>query len=230
MLWPKPSDRSWKYPETGVVFRDEPTMWMAWMIRLRWLAVSAQALVISLTLNVLDRPALTVPVMIGIIGALAVANLAAADRLEAGSPVDRAKLFNHLWFDLAALTVMLLLTGGPANPFVMLYAVHVTLGAMVLGREGAAALFVAVVACFGLIHLGPMPLHLDQHPLLSGRALASVGQAVAFVATLGSIGGFVVGMSESLRRRETQLRDARARLGEPGTEDVPHPILETSHL
>ena len=63
MLWPKPSDRSWKYPETGVVFRDEPTMWMAWMIRLRWLAVSAQALVISLTLSVLDRPAMTVPVM-----------------------------------------------------------------------------------------------------------------------------------------------------------------------
>jgi two-component system sensor histidine kinase RegB len=205
-------------------------MWMAWLIRLRWLAVSAQALVISSTLSVLDRPAWTVPAMVAIIGALAAANLGAASRLEAGQEVDRATLFNHLWFDLAALTVMLLLTGGPANPFVMLYAVHVTLGAMVLGREGAAALFVAAVACFGLIHLGPLPLHLDHHPLLSARALGATGQAVAFVATLGSIGLFVVGMSESLQRREAQLREARARLGEAGTEEVPHPILESSHL
>lgn len=229
MLAENPSGRTWKHGLRTPSFRDEPSMWMEWLIRLRWLAVSAQALVIGTTLGVLDRPALTVPVMLLVMGALVVANGVASRRLDLGLPVDRPMLFNHLWFDLAALTVMLLLTGGPSNPFVMLYAVHVAMGAMVLGRSGALVLLVATVGCFALLHLGPLPLHLDRHPLLSAPTLTTVGQSVAFVTTLASIGGFVVGMSESLSRREEQLREARARLGEPMTEEVPHPATETAH-
>lgn len=223
MLWTNPSDRTWKYPLRPPSSLDEPAMWMTWLIDLRWVALAAQAVVIAVSFNVIDRPALTIPIMVTLMILLAAANVTAARRVESGAPILPVALFNHLWYDLAALTVMLLMTGGPGNPFVALYAVHVAMAAVVLNQRGATAIFVAALACFGLLHLGPMPLHLDHHPLLSAGTLGTLGQFVAFAVTLGSVGAFVSGTSESLRRREAQLRDARQRLGEGMTEEVPHP-------
>lgn len=223
MLWTSPSDRTWKYPLRPPSSLDEPAMWMTWLVQLRWVALAAQAVVIAVSWSVIDRPALTIPVMVTLMVALAAANVTAARKVESGAPVLPVALFNHLWYDLAALTVMLLMTGGPANPFVMLYVVHVAMASVVLSRSGAAAIFVAALCSFGLLHLGPLPLHLDHHPVLSARALGALGQFVAFAVTLGSVGAFIGGTSESLRRREAQLREARQRLGEGMTEEVPHP-------
>lgn len=231
MLPPVPSDRRWTPPTIAPFQRAEPAMWLHWLVQLRWVAVAAQAVVIAFTVSAIDRPGWVLPTMASVLLALLATNHLDARRVaETPETVDHSALFVHLWVDLLALTLMLVLSGGPANPFVMLFAVHAAMGALVLRKDSAFLLVLAIVCCFGALHMGSLPLHLDRHPWVTAEGLVAGGRAFAFAATVLSIGGFVSAMSESLHRREAQLREARRRLGDPMTEEVPHPATDEAEV
>jgi two-component system, sensor histidine kinase RegB len=62
--------------------------------------------------------------------------------------VSNTELFLALLLDVAALTVQLYLTGGPANPFVSLYLLQVTLAAVLLDAWSTWALVIIASGCF----------------------------------------------------------------------------------
>ena len=115
---------------------------------------------------------------------------------------------------------MLLLSGGASNPFSILYIIHVAIAGIALAGEAAAAVFALTGLCYLVLQVGGLPLHLDQHGMFEEATLIRLGHFAAFAATAGSVGYFVLGMSNSLRKRVRQLREARARLGEPNTEEM----------
>ena len=185
-------------------------MWLAWIIRLRWVAIGTQALTLSLTFAVIDTPSQVIPLLALAVVVLLVVNALSLRRLWSPEPVRREQLLMQLLLDVGELTLFFLCAGGATNPFVMLYLVHVAMAAVMLDGQ-AAGVVVAVVAIANLaLHLGGLPLHLDRH-VLAAETLLRFGQVTAFTVTAVSIGAFVIGMSATLRRNKQRLMEARER-------------------
>src|SRR4029453_5060534 len=89
------------------------------LMHLGSVAVAGQASAgcIALILGVELR---VVPI-VTVIGALVVMNVLTAARLKRGTPTTHYETAGHLALDLVAFSVLLLLTGGTANPFGLLY-------------------------------------------------------------------------------------------------------------
>ena len=112
-------------PDTGRVVTAH------WLARFRW-AVAAGAIA-TLTIG---RGALGVAFPLPAVGALltaqALSNLWLEARLARGGEAPDRLLGGLILFDVAILTSLLLVTGGPSNPFTISYLVYITLAAVTL--------------------------------------------------------------------------------------------------
>jgi two-component system sensor histidine kinase RegB len=180
-----------------------PDLTLRWLVRLRWWAVVAQAGVLSAAVLGLGID-LPVPALAAVVGALGLSNLALS-RLR-GPP--RLLVPATLLADLVALTVLLALTGGPTNPFTVLYIVHVALAAVVLSPAWTWGMAAAAVACFGVLFLlDPPDTELVHDPEAMRGHL--VGMWVGFAAAGVAIAGVVARLAADLRARDEELSRAR---------------------
>jgi two-component system sensor histidine kinase RegB len=123
-----------------------------------------------------------------------------------GRPTDRACALNLL-VDIAALTALLALSGGPDNPFAVLYLVHITIGAVILPARWSVFVAAASVAAFSALQILP------SHELAiagDAAALHQRGRFIAFLVAAAFISTFSLRMSEALRRRGEELDRARS--------------------
>lgn len=109
-------------------------------------------------------------------------------------------------FDILCLTSVLALTGGPMNPFSLLYLVQITLAAVVLQKEWTWVLGVLSAVCFGLLfflHIPFVGFHLSsaEHGFLPHL----VGMWIAFVIAVVLISFFTSRVSHALRLREHEV-------------------------
>lgn len=110
--------------------------------------------------------------------------------------------------DTLCLTAMLGLTGGPNNPFSLLYLVQITLSAVALRKVWTRALGALATACFGLLFFFHIPLAaLQAHTSDNRLSPHLVGMWVAFVAGVVLITFFTGKISDALRRREREVLD-----------------------
>ncbi len=198
---------TWELPG---IDNEEGVIWLGWIIRLRWVAIVAQLVTVSLTYRLLDSPGTTLPILGGVMGGLALANGLATRAAPRIRPFPREALLAHLSLDVVALTAFFGLAGGQDNPFTALYLIHVAMGALMLPARLAVALSGLVLACYVLILSVHLPLHLDRH-LLTEAALTHLGRLISFAITVISVTGFVTGLTRSLRANKQQLLDARER-------------------
>lgn len=189
---------------------DEGGMWLAWLVRLRWVAIGAQVVTLSFAVQLIDQPTLVLPLLVSVITVLGVANVYAARVARSEDPVTELALLSHLALDVAALTAFFVLAGGPENSFTSLYLVHIAMGAVMLSPRQAGTLSALVLICYSSLFLFHLPLHFDRHAL-DEYALRHVGKLVSFLITLGSVAGFTLGLARSLRSRKAQLLEARDR-------------------
>ena len=185
-------------------------MWLTWLVRLRWVAIVAQVITVAFSLQLFERPGLTIPALSLLVLILAIANLSAMRALNTITAIGEGRLLLQLALDVIVLTGFFLLADGPDNPFVSLYMVHIAMGAVMLGPRGAASITAVVVGCYATTHLVHQPLAYDRHSL-GITTLHSLGQVLAFSITSIAITVFVVGLALSLRRRKQQLLEARER-------------------
>lgn len=191
------------------VGEDEHMLWLRWLVRLRWVAIVAQIVTLSFAFTVFASPWVAAP-LIGVILVLALVNLWAMRSLGTPTTIDQTSLITHLGVDVVALTAFFALGGGPENPFTILYVIHVAFAAIMLRPRLAAALTTLVLACYGLLHVHSMPLDLEQHVLPEGT-LVVLGRVLAFTIASVSVAFFVSSLSATLRRRSTELLEARDR-------------------
>lgn len=108
--------------------------------------------------------------------------------------------------DTLCLTFVLILAGGPTNPFSLLYLVHITLSAIVLRRRWTWFLGGLSMVCFGLLFRIYRPVAvLEMHHPTEGTNLHLIGMWIGFGVAAVLIALFSGKISELLRQHEDQL-------------------------
>ncbi|PTL84950.1 ATP-binding protein [Vitiosangium sp. GDMCC 1.1324] len=175
---------------------------LAWLVRLRWHAVAGQALTVAVVTWGLG---LKLPVMalLALIVMTALSNALLAVWLRRAPEVRPAVLGGVLAFDTAILTGLLALSGGPANPFGMLYLVQVTIAALVLGPRWTV--LVVLLSTLGYSSLFAVHVPLPE----AARAHGLHGMWIAFALTTLLIAFVVARVSAALRDRQRALGRAQ---------------------
>jgi two-component system sensor histidine kinase RegB len=157
----------------------------------------------------LDGPAV-IGAWIATMVVLGIANLWATARAAQHDDVQTSGILGHLLLDVVALTTFFAIGGGPDNPFVPLYLVHVAMAAVMLPPRLAGVVIAAAMVGYSATFVWHLPLHYEMHSLPAG-VLQRLGQWIAFFITTLSVLVFVMGLATALRRRKEQLLEARDR-------------------
>lgn len=174
-----------------------------WLARMRWGAlamVAASILVATQALDVeLPRAPMWVLVAVGVLSNLWLG----AKREKAGA------LGGFLILDVALLTGLLYLSGGPTNPFSVIYVVYIAMSAVMLAPRWTWTIAAISVLSFGALFVVHSP---SPHAAHSGDFRAHLyGMLIALVLAVALITYFVSQLSIELRRRERALAEARER-------------------
>ncbi|MEM6926655.1 MAG: hypothetical protein AAF602_06995, partial [Myxococcota bacterium] len=173
---------------------DEGQLWLTWLSRLRWLAIFSQAVTFAFVFQMLDGwPSIVI--YLGTMGVLVATNAWVVGH-SLTREVSTNAVFGNLLLDVVALTTLLLISGGPDNPFTVLLLAHIAMAAVMLPARHAGALAFAVLACYGVLFAYHLPLHFERHSF-DEQTLLRVGQWIAFTVTSLSLTGFVLGIADT---------------------------------
>jgi two-component system sensor histidine kinase RegB len=188
-----------------------PVVTAQWLDRFRWAVVASSAamLVVARRWLGVSFPESSAAVLIAA-QALSIIWLHAV--LRRGTEPSVRMLGGLILFDIGVLTALLVLTGGPSNPFTISYLVYITLAAVTLNASWAWAAAVTSMAGYGLLFVTPLralfdpqPHHGAMDPALGHQA----GMLLAFVAAAVLTAAFVTRIRVALEARERALEDAR---------------------
>src|SRR5579872_2429494 len=100
-----------------------------WLVRMRWATVAVEMLLLAMTFGV---PQFDLPLdhIVWLVVADALANAWTAHRLARGRSLSPLAATAVLATQIVLLTALLELTGGPSNPFVVIYALQIALAAL----------------------------------------------------------------------------------------------------
>ncbi len=171
---------------------------------MRWGAFAIQAAAIFVGDRVLAL-GLPTSAMWGLVAVGVVSNLWLARR-----PGMAPGLF--LVLDVALLTGLLYLSGGPTNPFSVIYVVYIAMSAVMLPPAWTWVIAGLSVLAFGLLFAFDSPSAGLGHAAHGGNFQAHLyGMFVAFGLAASLIAYFVSRLSEALRERERALAEAQER-------------------
>jgi two-component system sensor histidine kinase RegB len=206
-LWTGSTPASASTPPTT----PEEGLGLETLLRLRWGAAAA-LLVVALLVAWLLRLSLPWGWLLGVIALSVASNLGLARyaRRRALPPPQRA-LAALIGLDLGLLTLVLALTGGPLNPFALLYVVYVALAAVALRLRWVAALVAAAALSYGALFVldqGAMQDHAHHMQMLD---LHLQGMWYAFAVTAVMVAWYIRAVRGALAARTRELEALRQR-------------------
>ena len=201
---------------------------LSWLVRMRTGALFSELLAVLLTHFVLHihlqlKPMLVLLVLNG----LSIVWL----YRRVGRSTQRAEhdALLALIIDTVTLFALLYLSGGPSNPFSVLYLVYVTLAAVLLPNALTWLVTVLCITAYGALFIDhvqvPMLEHVHHHAMghsasrmqtvveqgMGGFNAHLYGMFIAFALAAVLIAVFVGRVSQSLRLRERELAEQDAR-------------------
>lgn len=193
------------------------------LVTLRWMAVAGQTAAIIVVHYWLDIYLPIVP-MAGVIASLVVLNLATLYRYASNAVISNTELFIALALDVAALTVLLDLSGGATNPFVSLFLLHVIIGAVLLQPWSTWAIVGLASGCFIWLMVSYNEIGLTlpmMSPMLDyGQPkffdLYIFGLFVSFLLVAVLLVLFVTRINRNLREQDAHLAELRQHSAEEG--------------
>lgn len=188
----------------------QSTAKLAWMIRLRWLALGAQLLSVipALHYEVLERHLL--PGFLGVIAGLTLVNVVSWVAMRRGLVRGQYMLLFQLGADIVALSSLLTLTGGAWNPLVPILFVHAGLGAILLKGQQSLVFFALLIACLVMVQLmSQIPPGL-QGALVPANILFPAQLIVAVVFWI--LTAWLSRTLDSLQGEYAMARDRRTRI------------------
>ena len=181
----------------------------SWLLKVRWTSIVGQVTTVVVVTQLL-RVALPVGPLCAVIGLELLSNIIAALWFRKQSDVHEWHLAAVMGLDVAMLTGLLFFTGGPSNPFTVLYLVNIALAAVVLHAQWSWMLVGLTLLNFGLLPvLDYWPLPLGPESSDSWVTLRQQGQWVAFGVAAAFIVHFLWRVTGDLTRREQELSEAR---------------------
>lgn len=179
-------------------------------MKLRWAAVAGQ-LAATLTAGWIWKLELPLGPMFFVIGLTFASNILFhwwAQRMDLVGEWSSATL---MALDVALLTALLFLSGGPSNPFAALYFVHIALGAVVLRPTWLWMIVVLSFVGYGFLFVAvPLDSPAAERTTEVLRDLIE-GKWVAFGLAAGVSAYFVSRIRQALNRREAELVISRER-------------------
>ncbi len=180
------------------------------LILIRWIAIGGQAvtvLTVQYGLN-FDVPLLLcfVPIAVS-----AILNATMARRRAARARLGDREAALVLGFDIIQLSVLLFLTGGLQNPFVILLLAPVTVSASILSRGATAALAVLAIACITVIARWHLPLPWSPGEFSQPRPYV-IGLWTAMSVAVVFVAAYAWSVAEEARRMSEALAVARQEL------------------
>jgi two-component system sensor histidine kinase RegB len=185
--------------------------WLPWLVRLRWAAAAGQLITVAAARLAFGLPVPT-GALLGVVAFTAASNLGLG-WLGAPTASARALIALVLALDVVLFTVLLGLTGGPANPFSVLYLVHVALAALVFGLRWSIALAGLCAAAYATLFWWHAPIVWDHgaHAHAGGPGGSAIslhlqGMWAATALAAAILGYFVSRTAAALRAREAEVR------------------------
>lgn len=179
-----------------------------WLIWLRWCAIAAQVVVLGIVVFWLGL-SVSLPVIASLFSFEVLSNAALSWWVKS-KPMPESTLAWIMAVDVILLTVLLQATGGPFNPFTLMYLVHVTIAALTLSFRWVAALSVVSLGAYGAL-FSPWLWDPHAHHMHHGAALTlhleGMWWALAVTAILIIL--FVMGLRRLLAEQEDALRRVR---------------------
>jgi two-component system sensor histidine kinase RegB len=207
-------------PDLATAIPERNWVNIQWLARLRWAEIAGQASTVLVGQFLLDG-ALPIASLLLVIGIGLVSNLGLelyffGDRRRDTLRVNEASMSGqwpkrtvHEWqiallmmLDVGILTGLLYLTGGPHNPFGLLYVVQIALATVLLRAKWAWLLGALSFVGFGML----LVVH---HPLVIPEDNRAVGLWVALGVASAFVVHFLQRITTALAERETELTEAR---------------------
>lgn len=204
--------RSRSVPQLGSTPDAMATENMRQLIQLRWLAVIGQfvtVIVVRFGLGV----SLPTGALLGVVGLLTLANLAATLLLSRGRVTD-LEILLALLFDVGTLTVQLYLSGGVDNPFISLYLMQVVLGAILLRTGLVWILVVVTTGCLAFLTYRHLPLLFPPGLMGEVADFYTLGRWLSFALVAMLLVMFIARISRNLRARDAYLAAMRQHAAE----------------
>jgi len=186
-----------------LVMTQVPRIALPWIVRLRY-AMAAGEMAIAILAELLlgiDLPLLWIALPL-----LVVASSNFWISRHASHAGRESALIGWVFvLDTLCLTAVLMLTGGPSNPFTLLFLVHITLSATILTRRQTWGLGLLAIACFAvLFRVYRRVPQLEMHHG-AGASLHLSGMWLGFAIATFLVAMFAGRISELLRQHEASL-------------------------
>lgn len=130
---------------------EQSTAKLVWVVRLRWIAITAQCLTVIPALEFQLLEPRLLPDFAGVIVLLVTLNLVTWAALRRGFRATPNRILFQLCCDIFGLSAMLALTGGAWNPMVPILFVHTGLGALLLEGQKSFLFFTVLIGCLLLL-------------------------------------------------------------------------------
>ncbi|HEY3695239.1 ActS/PrrB/RegB family redox-sensitive histidine kinase [Phenylobacterium sp.] len=158
------------------------------LVTLRWLLIGVEAVALAISTLVLGFHGAW-PVAIGVIGAAAWINVLTGVASPGQRLFGDAEAAGQLAFDILQVTALIFLTGGSANPFMLLLIAPVSLAAATLPVRPLALLGALAVAASVLLALFAWPAAAPGAELapLAHRLAAAAASAASIVVVAGYV-------------------------------------------
>ena len=181
---------------------------LPWLVRLRWATACVEALVV---IGVVLLPSIDLPLdhLVWIVGAAALTNVAIAVQLARGAPIPSPAAAAALALDVVLLTGLLELTGGPFNPFSVIYAVQIALAAVTLGAAAGWVVGGFAITAYGVLIYWHTTELVPGHHRLNDFPTHLFTMWIAVAVTAELVAYFIVQASNALARRERELEQMR---------------------
>ncbi len=188
-----------------------PSLALPLLIRLRYLMLGGGALLflVAVRLARIQLPVLPISILLA---AALISNVLFRRVGEAFGA--REAVGAILVADAAGLTLGLALSGGPANPFSLLYLVQITLSAVLLSKPWTWSLGGVSILGFGLLFFFHVPVPvLEGHHPGGSFSVHLIGMWISFVLATLLVTILVSKISEILREHEDELLRLQNLLG-----------------
>ncbi len=186
---------------------------MALLIQLRWLAIVGQVVTIVIV-DALMRIDLPLMPMASVLCCLLGLNIGSLAWLRNRTTITNLSLLAVLACDVLALAVQLYLSGGASNPFIFLFLMQVTLGAVLLDARSSWAIALFACFCFAVLVFYFRPLELPGDDAAELFRLHVFGMFLCGVLDVGLVVLFVARINRNLRERDARLAALRQHAAE----------------
>lgn len=185
-----------------------PATVSAWIVRLHWARclVAGAVLVGSLALSSNDFPLRR---LAPLLAAAALIQADIATRHRRGQAIASVESAAALALEVALLTGLLELSGGPSNPFAVIYAVPIVLAGATLGAGWAAGIGLWAGLCYGVLIYWHLEELVPSHHRLVDFPTHLFTMWLALAAMAELVGHFVRESTDAIARRETELAGMR---------------------